>query len=250
MAHSKPRSEPCSATLAIRCRADFARSVRRAWGSSREAGRQRRRLADCGPGQLDADDSKVAHQDRVRQRAVLRLQTDDGRCTARAWSRIQDVILNTETPDEILSDRTTRTVALEPLPGRHTLKYRDVWDVWFLLNRLGATPNREIVVKKFADYKTSDVTAKAKARLSELAQDATATSLLRRNETASSRSARVAQMSQMGLQRTIAFGQLPISSERLSCSATANRLHGPKPFERGPITSRCRGRHRDWGRNG
>ena len=48
-------------------------------------------------------------------------------------------------------------------------------DVWLLGNKLGATPDREMVRKKFADYNTSDIAVKAKARLDELAQDATAT---------------------------------------------------------------------------
>jgi predicted nucleotidyltransferase component of viral defense system len=110
--------------------------------------------------------------------------------------QIQDVILNTETPNEILADKAVA------LTARAALKYRDVWDVWFLVNKLGAIPNREIVVKKFADYKTSDITAKANARLSELAKDATATAFyaeMRRFLP----SARIAQMSQMNLQRTM-----------------------------------------------
>jgi predicted nucleotidyltransferase component of viral defense system len=110
--------------------------------------------------------------------------------------QIQDVILNTETPNEILADKAVA------LTARAVLKYRDVWDVWFLVNKLGATPNREIVLKKFADYKTSDIAKKAKARLNELAEDATATAFyaeMRRFLP----SARVAQMSQMNLQRTM-----------------------------------------------
>jgi predicted nucleotidyltransferase component of viral defense system len=110
--------------------------------------------------------------------------------------QIQDVILNAETPNEILADKAVA------LTARAALKYRDVWDVWFLVNRLGATPNREIVLKKFADYKTSDITTKANARLNELAEDATATAFyaeMRRFLP----SARVAQMSQMNLQRTM-----------------------------------------------
>ena len=110
--------------------------------------------------------------------------------------QIQDVILNTETPNEILADKAVA------LTARAALKYRDVWDVWFLVNKLGAIPNREIVLKKFADYKTSDIAKKAKARLNELAEDATAKAFyaeMRRFLP----SARVAQMSQMNLQRTM-----------------------------------------------
>jgi predicted nucleotidyltransferase component of viral defense system len=110
--------------------------------------------------------------------------------------QIQDVILNTETPNEILADKAVA------LTARTALKYRDVWDVWFLLDKLGATPDREIVAKKLADYKTSDITTKAKVRLDELTEDATAAAFyaeMRRFLP----SARVAQMSQMGLQRTM-----------------------------------------------
>jgi predicted nucleotidyltransferase component of viral defense system len=110
--------------------------------------------------------------------------------------QIQDVILNVETANEILADKAVA------LTARAALKFRDVWDVWFLVNKLGATPDREMVRKKFADYNTSDITVKAKARLDELAQDTTATAFyaeMRRFLP----SARVAQMSQMNLQRTM-----------------------------------------------
>jgi predicted nucleotidyltransferase component of viral defense system len=110
--------------------------------------------------------------------------------------QIQDVILGVETPNEILADKAVA------LTARAAMKFRDVWDVWFLVNRLNATPDREMVRRKFADYGTSDIAAKAKARLDELARDATATAFyaeMRRFLP----SARVAQMSQMNLQRTL-----------------------------------------------
>ena len=110
--------------------------------------------------------------------------------------QIQDVILNAETPNEILADKAVA------LTARAALKFRDVWDVWFLVNKLGATPDREMVLKKFADYGTLDVAVKANARLDELAKDATATAFyaeMRRFLP----SARVALMSQMNLQRTM-----------------------------------------------
>ena len=110
--------------------------------------------------------------------------------------QIQDVILNVETANEILADKSIALVA------RAALKFRDVWDVWFLVNKLGATPDREMVGKKFADYSTSDVVVKAKARLDELAQDATATAFYAEMKRFLP-SARVAQMSQMNLQRTM-----------------------------------------------
>jgi predicted nucleotidyltransferase component of viral defense system len=110
--------------------------------------------------------------------------------------QIQDVILDVETANEILADKAVA------LTARPALKFRDVWDVWFLVNKLGAAPDREMARKKFADYGTSDVAVKAKARLEELAQDATATAFyaeMRRFLP----SARVAQMSRMNLQRTM-----------------------------------------------
>jgi len=110
--------------------------------------------------------------------------------------QIQDVILSVETPNEILADKAVA------LTARAALKFRDVWDVWFLVNKLGATPDRGMVLKKFADYSTSDIAVKAKARLAELAQDATATAFYAEMKRFLP-SARVAQMSQMNLQRTM-----------------------------------------------
>jgi predicted nucleotidyltransferase component of viral defense system len=110
--------------------------------------------------------------------------------------QIQDVILNAETANEILADKAVA------LTARPALKFRDVWDVWFLVNKLGATSDREMVGRKFADYGTSDVAVKAKARLDELAKDATTTAFyaeMRRFLP----SARVTQMSQMNVQRTM-----------------------------------------------
>ena len=110
--------------------------------------------------------------------------------------QIQDVILNAETPNEILADKAVALIA------RAALKFRDVWDVWFLVNKLGAAPDREMVLKKFADYGTLDIAVKVNARLDELRKDATATAFyaeMRRFLP----SARIAQMSQMNLQRAM-----------------------------------------------
>ena len=110
--------------------------------------------------------------------------------------QVQDIILNAETPNEILADKAVA------LTARAALKFRDVWDVWFLVNKLAATPDREMVLKKFADYGTLAIAVKANARLDELAKDATATAFyaeMRRFLP----SARVAQMSQMNLQRAM-----------------------------------------------
>jgi predicted nucleotidyltransferase component of viral defense system len=110
--------------------------------------------------------------------------------------QIQDVILNAETPSEILADKAVA------LTARAALKFRDVWDVWFLLNKLSAIPDRGMVLKKFIDYGTSDIAAKATARLDELAKDATATAFYAEMKRFLP-SARVAQMAQMNLQRTM-----------------------------------------------
>ncbi|MEN3377588.1 MAG: hypothetical protein V7604_2943 [Hyphomicrobiales bacterium] len=110
--------------------------------------------------------------------------------------QIQDVILTAETPNEILADKAVA------LTARTVLKFRDVWDVWFLVNKLGATPDREMALKKFADYGTADIATKANARLDELAKDATATAFYAEMKRFLP-SGRVAQMSQMNLQRTM-----------------------------------------------
>jgi predicted nucleotidyltransferase component of viral defense system len=110
--------------------------------------------------------------------------------------QIQDVILNAETPHEVLADKAVA------LTARTALKFRDVWDVWFLLNKLGATPDREMVLKKFADYGTRDIAVKATARLAELSKDATGKAFYAEMKRFLP-SARVAQMSQMNLQRVM-----------------------------------------------
>jgi hypothetical protein len=110
--------------------------------------------------------------------------------------QIQDVILNAESPNEILADKAVA------LTARAALKFRDVWDAWFLVNKLRAVPDREMVMRKFADYGTCDVASKATARLAELGKDATTKAFyaeMRRFLP----SARVAQMEQMNLQRTM-----------------------------------------------
>jgi predicted nucleotidyltransferase component of viral defense system len=110
--------------------------------------------------------------------------------------QIQDVILNVATPNEILADKAVA------LTARTALKFRDVWDVWFLVNQLGATPDREMVRRKFADYGTSNIGVKANARLDELARDTTVTAFYAEMSRFLP-SARVAQMSQVNMQRTM-----------------------------------------------
>jgi predicted nucleotidyltransferase component of viral defense system len=84
----------------------------------------------------------------------------------------QDVILIVESANEILADKAVA------LTAREALKYRDVWDVWYLVNKLNAQINRDIVTRKFADYGTSNVHAKARQRREDLAKDSTAKSFL------------------------------------------------------------------------
>jgi predicted nucleotidyltransferase component of viral defense system len=81
--------------------------------------------------------------------------------------QMEDVILAVEGASEILADKAVA------LTARQALKYRDVWDVWFLTNKLNAQIERDIVVKKFADYGTSDVEAKARRRQEELTKAST-----------------------------------------------------------------------------
>jgi predicted nucleotidyltransferase component of viral defense system len=110
--------------------------------------------------------------------------------------QIQDVILNVESANEILADKAVA------LTARAVLKYRDVWDVWYLVNNLNAQVNRDTVAKKFADYGTSDVLRKAKQRSEALAQDSTAKLFLdemRRFLPAK----RVAEMDNTGLRKVI-----------------------------------------------
>jgi predicted nucleotidyltransferase component of viral defense system len=78
--------------------------------------------------------------------------------------QIQDVILTVESANEILADKAVA------LTARQALKYRDVWDVWYLVNKLNAQADRNIVTKKFADYGTPNVETKAEQRRDELAR--------------------------------------------------------------------------------
>ena len=127
--------------------------------------------------------------------------------------QVQDVILTVETPNEILADKAVA------LTAREVLKFRDVWDVWFLQNKLDAKVDREVVQKKFADYGTSDMEAKAEKRLAELSSEATPNAFLSEMKRFLP-AKRVAQLSETGLQHSILTGSgdllrravLPVSS--------------------------------------
>jgi predicted nucleotidyltransferase component of viral defense system len=82
--------------------------------------------------------------------------------------QMQDVILNVESVNEVLADKAVA------LTARQALKYRDVWDVWYLVNKLSAVADRDIVARKFLDYGTSDVEAKAQQRSDDLTKGTTA----------------------------------------------------------------------------
>jgi predicted nucleotidyltransferase component of viral defense system len=110
--------------------------------------------------------------------------------------QMQDVILTVESENEILADKAVA------LTAREALKYRDIWDIWDLTNRLNGQADQKIVQRKFDDYGVADVEAKARRRLDELSQDATVKFFLdemRRFLPAK----RVAEITQSGLHRTI-----------------------------------------------
>jgi predicted nucleotidyltransferase component of viral defense system len=110
--------------------------------------------------------------------------------------QIQDVILTAESADEILADKAVA------LTARAALKFRDVWDVWFLHDRLDATADRNIVSKKFDDYGTLDVQERAERRLSELSTEATAQAFVNEMKRFLP-TKRVSQISDAGLHRSI-----------------------------------------------
>ena len=62
--------------------------------------------------------------------------------------QMEDVVLTVESANEILADKAVA------LTARQALKYRDVWDVWYLTNKLNAQIERDVVANKFADYGT------------------------------------------------------------------------------------------------
>ena len=122
--------------------------------------------------------------------------------------QIQDVILTVESANEILADKAVA------LTAREVMKYRDVWDVWYLVDKLNAHVDRAIVGRKFADYGTSDVEAKAKQRCDELAKASTA-KLFRGEMRRFLPAKRVAEMDGTGLHHTI----LAASSELIKRTA-------------------------------
>lgn len=110
--------------------------------------------------------------------------------------QMQDVILSVESANEILADKAVA------LTARQVLKYRDVWDVWYLTNKLNAQVERHMVANKFADYGTSNVDAKAKQRQDELTKPVTEKAFLD-EMTRFLPAKRVAEISGAGLHKSI-----------------------------------------------
>jgi predicted nucleotidyltransferase component of viral defense system len=86
--------------------------------------------------------------------------------------QVPDIILVAETIHEILADKAVA------LTAREALKFRDVWDVWYLQNMLNATVDRDVVEKKFGDYGSMETQSKAEKRVAELSKSATANAFL------------------------------------------------------------------------
>jgi predicted nucleotidyltransferase component of viral defense system len=110
--------------------------------------------------------------------------------------QIEDVVLTVESADEILADKAVA------LTARQALKYRDVWDVWYLINKLNAQIERGLVANKFADYGTSNVDTRAKQRQDELTKADTENAFLA-EMTRFLPAKRVSEMSTAGLHKTI-----------------------------------------------
>jgi predicted nucleotidyltransferase component of viral defense system len=122
--------------------------------------------------------------------------------------QVQDVILTTEKPDEILADKAVA------LTARQALKYRDVWDVWYLGNKLNAQVDRSMVARKFVDYGTSDIEAKAKQRREELAKETTAKSFLDEMKRFLP-AKRVSEISDAGLHRSVLAASADLISKAM-----------------------------------
>ena len=110
--------------------------------------------------------------------------------------QMEDVVLTVESANEILADKAVA------LTARQALKYRDVWDVWYLTNKLSAQIERGMVANKFADYGTSNVDTKAKQRQEELTKASTEKAFLD-EMTRFLPAKRVSEISNAGLHKSI-----------------------------------------------
>jgi predicted nucleotidyltransferase component of viral defense system len=109
---------------------------------------------------------------------------------------MEDVVLTVESANEILADKAVA------LTAREALKYRDVWDVWYLTNKLNAQIERDMVADKFANYGTSDVDTKAKRRQEVLTKASTEKAFLD-EMTRFLPAKRVSEISNAGLHKSI-----------------------------------------------
>jgi predicted nucleotidyltransferase component of viral defense system len=121
--------------------------------------------------------------------------------------QMEDVVLTVESANEILADKAVA------LTARQALKYRDVWDVWYLTNKLNAQIERGMVANKFADYGTSNVDAKAKQRQEELTK-AVAEKAFLDEMTRFLPAKRVSEISNAGLHKSI----LAASANLITCA--------------------------------
>lgn len=87
-------------------------------------------------------------------------------------AQVPPIYLRVQTPREILADKAVA------LTARAALKYRDVWDVWFLEETLRARLDVELVESKFGDYGTQEVEGRVERRLAELASPEAAAGFL------------------------------------------------------------------------
>jgi predicted nucleotidyltransferase component of viral defense system len=110
--------------------------------------------------------------------------------------QMEDIILTVESAHEILADKAVA------LTARQALKYRDVWDVWYLTNKLNAQVNRDMVAKKFANYGTADIYAKAKQRREQLTSELIAKAFLEEMKRFLP-AKRVSEIDRAGLQQSI-----------------------------------------------
>jgi predicted nucleotidyltransferase component of viral defense system len=110
--------------------------------------------------------------------------------------QMEDVILTVETANEILADKAVA------LTARQVLKYRDVWDVWFLTNKLNAQLDKGMVASKFSDYGTANVDTKARLRQEELTKAPTEKAFLD-EMTRFLPAKRVAEISNAGLHKSV-----------------------------------------------
>ncbi len=78
-----------------------------------------------------------------------------------------DTIVIVETLDEILSDKVISFVNCQDQDSPNHLRYRDIWDLYWLKQR-GAAANMGLIKKKIYDYKINDYTQKIDTMIERL----------------------------------------------------------------------------------